>query len=211
VPDFPGFPGFPTPAGRLRRHGRAPGDDGRSGLPPGFRIGAGSVVGCLVRVIVTALALLALLAAGFFGLLGASGGARTWVMDFGQQVGVVDGVPEATTRAVAAYRAGDRARAERELGEAARTYRRSGVALLYLARLRLDAADDARAYEALVEAAAREPDSPLVRRTVAEYACEMAARDRAGGASYAADLLARAGGSAQCPADAGAAPAAPPP
>jgi predicted Zn-dependent protease len=146
----------------------------------------------------------ALLAAGLFGLFGFSSGARTWVVDLGQQTGVVEGVPAPTERGVAAYRAGDVATAERELADAARTYPRSAVAPLYLARLRLDAGDDYRAGEQLAEALRREPASPLVRQAVAEYGCAMLGRDAAN--ARAGQLVARVGARCAGAADAPGAP-----
>jgi Flp pilus assembly protein TadD len=114
-----------------------------------------------------ALIALALLAALFFGVIGASGNVRAWLVDAGQQFGLVEGTPGQTLAGIEAYRAGDVARAERELAEAARAYPRSGVALIYLAQIRADAGDHARALEHLREAVAREPDNAVAHRELA--------------------------------------------
>lgn len=185
-----GRPGFPIdlpPGLPTRFPGRAP-DLGGS-IPGVVRVGASSLVGCLGRLAMLALVAIVLLTVAIVALAG-GGNVRTWVVDFGQQVGVVDGVPAQTERGIAAYRAGDRALAERELGEAARSYPRSALALLYLARLRIDAGDDYRARAYLTEAARREPESALVRRTLGEYGCALAAR---GQAAEAAEVAAQAG------------------
>ena len=89
--------------------------------------------------------------------------------DVGQRVGLVEGVPEQTRRAVATYRAGDVATAERELREASQTYPRSALALLYLARIRMDAGDLERGGEYLREAVTREPDNAPAHRELAGY------------------------------------------
>lgn len=201
--DFP--PDFPT---RIPERRPAPAVIDVD-IPRAVRAGASSLLGCVGKLVLVALLIIALLVAAFFGLAG-GGGVRSWVVDVGQQVGVVEGVPAQTERGIAAYRAGDRATAERELDEAARAYPRSALALLYLARLRIDAGDDFRAHELLVEAARREPESALVRRTLGEYGCALAGRGRA---SDAADVLARAGPGpwARCAAPAAASDELPPP
>ena len=140
------------------------------------RRGAPSLVGCLVRLVVV-LVLLALLAvAALVGLVGGPFGA--WVVDFGQSTGVVEGVPAQTERGVAAYEAGDYATAERELREAAQAYPRSGLALVYLARLKQRAGDEQQARELLRDAVTREPTSALAHRALADLYYE-AARGRA--------------------------------
>ena len=125
------------------------------------------VFGCLFRVFLL-FALLVLLAIGALYLV-AGGAVSSWVADVGQSTGVMGGVPEQTQRGIEAYRRGDRALAERELDQAARSYRRSAVALLYLARMRVEAGDVAGAAPYLDEAIAREPDNPTVRRMAGEY------------------------------------------
>jgi hypothetical protein len=177
-------PGFPT---RLPGRRRAPGDG--DAVAGAVRVGAASLFGCLGRLAMIALVLVALMVAAFFALAG-GGNVRSWVTDLGQQVGVVEGVPAQTARGIAAYRAGDRALAERELADAARAYPRSAVALLYLGVMRIDAGDGYRAREYLTEAVRREPESAVVRRTVGEYGCALAAR---GEAAEAAEMLGRAG------------------
>jgi tetratricopeptide (TPR) repeat protein len=125
------------------------------------------VFGCLFRVFLL-FALLVLLALAALYVV-AGGAVGSWVADVGQSTGVMGGVPEQTQRGIDAYRRGDRALAERELDQAARSYRRSAVALLYLARMRVEAGDLSAAAPYLDEAIAREPDSPTVRRMAGEY------------------------------------------
>ena len=125
------------------------------------------VFGCLFRVFLL-FALLVILAIAAIWMV-AGGSVGTWVVDVGQSMGVMGGVPTQTQRGIDAYRRGDRALAERELDQAARSYRRSAVALLYLARMRVEAGDMAGAAPYLDEAIAREPDNPTVRRMAGEY------------------------------------------
>ena len=136
--------------------------------PIGIRLP--SAVGCVggavmfVLRLVVALVVLAVLALMFFG-----GPLRQFGMDMGQRFGVVGGVPDETERAIQIDNAGDRARAEAMLEEAAQTYRRDATALLYLARWRMDAGDLERAGQLLEEAERREPDRALVHRMLGDY------------------------------------------
>ena len=98
----------------------------------------------------------------------AGSAVSAWVVDVGQSTGVMGGVPAQTDSGIAAYHRGDRVRAERELDEAARGYRRSALALLYLARIRADAGDHERAREYLNEAITREPDNAFAHRMLGE-------------------------------------------
>lgn len=167
--------------------------DGSDGLPPWTalevpRLPVARIAGCVGRLAMLALVLGVLLALGTCWLLGGGGGgsgsgAGGWVVDAGQAVGVVDGVPAQTERGIAAYRAGDIATAERELSEAAAAYRRSSLALVYLARIRLDAGDEYRAGEYLREAVRREPESVLAQRQLGGFHLARADRAVAAGAS----------------------------
>ena len=96
------------------------------------------------------------------------GTAFDWISDVGQSTGVML-TPAQTQRGIDAYRRGDRTTAERELNGAARSYRRSAIALLYLAQMRVEAGDMAGAGPYLDEAIAREPDNSAVRRMAGEY------------------------------------------
>ena len=168
----------------------APSPSGPAGgwLPPrrerGARRGGPSVVGCLVRLVVTLVLLAVLAVAALVALAG--GSLRTWVIDFGQSTGVVEGVPAQTERGIAAYEAGDYTTAERELREAAQAYPRSGLALVYLARLEERAGDDQQARDLLHEAVAREPTSALAHRTLADHYYTAARRRAAAGSPEAA-------------------------
>jgi Flp pilus assembly protein TadD len=93
----------------------------------------------------------------------------SWFTDLGQSTGVMIGTPAQTQRGIDAYRRGDRATAERELEQAARSYRRSATALLYLAQMRVEAGDMVGAGPFLDEAVSREPDNSTVRRMMGEY------------------------------------------
>ena len=117
-----------------------------------------SLFGCLGRLVATAITLVLLVIAAivFLWFFGPSA-IRTSAVDFGRQVGVVAGMPAQTEAGIAAFRDGDYPRAERELREAAQAYPRSGVALVYLARIQRMRGDDARAEEPLAEAIRREP------------------------------------------------------
>jgi len=125
------------------------------------------VFGCLFRVFLL-FALLVILAIAAIWLV-AGGAVGDWVADVGQSTGVMGGVPTQTQRGIDAYRRGDRALAERELDQAARSYRRSAIALLYRAQMRVEAGDLAGAAPYLDEAIVREPDNPTVRRMAGEY------------------------------------------
>jgi len=162
-------------------------------LPP-VRISLGPVFGCIGKLMFLGVLLLLAAAAAIFALMSSGGAMRGWVVDVGQQMGVVEGVPAQTLQGIEAYRAGDLARAERELREAARSYRRSGVALVYLARIRMDAGDLERGGEYLREAVAREPANALAHRELAGYYFTRARRLLADPESeaYARDELLRA-------------------
>lgn len=91
------------------------------------------------------------------------------VVAIGQATGLLSRVPAATTRGIAAYRAGDLATAERELTDAARTYPTSGLALIYLARIKIDTGDPDAAAPLFEEAVTREPDNAVAHRMLGEY------------------------------------------
>jgi tetratricopeptide (TPR) repeat protein len=136
------------------------------------------VVGCLVRLAVAVVLLVALGVGALFLVVG-RGGVGGWVTDVGQSVGVAGGVPAQTQRGIDAYRAGDDATAERELAAAADAYRSSALALLYLAEIRMKAGDVDRAGEYLEEAVRREPESAIAHRQFANYWVTRARRLRA--------------------------------
>jgi tetratricopeptide (TPR) repeat protein len=92
-----------------------------------------------------------------------------FVIGVGQATGLLSRVPTATTRGIEAYRAGDLQTAERELSDAARTYPASGLALLYLARIKIDTGDPDAAAPLFEEAVAREPNNPVGHRMLGEY------------------------------------------
>jgi hypothetical protein len=161
-------------------------------IPPRVRVRAPPLLGCAVRLMVVAVVvILAFTVISFVGLVVFGGSVGAWVEDVGQQFGVLGGVPEQTQRGIRAYRAGDLATAERELREAAQSYPRSGMALVYLARMRTDAGDPERAGEYLREAVAREPDNVLAHRALADHHFQRANRQRAsaGTEGYAPDDL----------------------
>ncbi|MEO6528362.1 MAG: hypothetical protein ABIP93_17205 [Gemmatimonadaceae bacterium] len=95
-------------------------------------------------------------------------GVRAFMVHLGQSTGVIGGVPRQTERGIAAYDSGNVALAERELDQAAQRYRRSALALVYLARIRAEAGDDARAGQLLSEAVAREPANAAAHRMLGE-------------------------------------------
>jgi tetratricopeptide (TPR) repeat protein len=129
-----------------------------------------SVTGCvggavmLVLRLVIALVVIAMIAMMFFG-----GSMQRWFVDLGQQFGVVAGTSDLTRRGIELYNAGDREQAERVLEEAAQTYRRDALPLLYLARSRMEAGDLERAAQHLDEAERREPESPQVHKQLGDY------------------------------------------
>jgi Tfp pilus assembly protein PilF len=161
--------------------------------PVGPRVGL-PIVGCLVRLVVTVVLLAVLAIGALFALFGGAGGLQSWVVDVGQSAGVLEGVPEQTERGIAAYNAGDRAAAERELREAARLYPRSALALLYLARISTDAGQPERAGEYLRTAVAREPGSAAAHRELGAWYLSRSRRTAASGvnADAARQDLARA-------------------
>jgi Tfp pilus assembly protein PilF len=124
-------------------------------------------MGCVVRLGLVLFLLLLLAIAAIWMVAG--GAVSAWVVDVGQSTGVMAGVPTQTERGIAAYHRGDTALAARELDQAARTYRRSALALLYLARIEMDAGDPVRAGEYLDEAITREPANAIARRMLGEY------------------------------------------
>jgi tetratricopeptide (TPR) repeat protein len=148
--------------------------------PPPVRVSAVPVLGCAVRLMMVAVVvILALTVVSFVGLVVFGGSVGAWVEDVGQQFGVLGGVPEQTQRGIRAYRADDFETAERELREAAQSYPRSGMALVYLARIPRVAADPERAGEYLREAVAREPDNVLAQQALADHYFQRANRRRA--------------------------------
>jgi len=140
---------------------------------PTARMPRTSIVGCLFRLVLTVALLFVLGLVALYFFVG-GGNVQSWVVDVGQSVGVVGGVPEQTQRGIDAYRAGDYETAERELDEAARVYRNSGLALLYLARIRANAGDLERSGEYLAEAVRREPQSAIAHRELADHYVERA-------------------------------------
>lgn len=120
------------------------------------------IKGCLVRLAVFAFLLIALLAGGLYLLVG--DGVQRFVVDLGQSTGVMTGTPEQTTRGIEAFRRGDFVLAEQEFSQAAVTYPRSALALLYLAKMRTDSGDLSKAGEYLQTAVLREPNSALAHR-----------------------------------------------
>lgn len=135
------------------------------------RAGVGLLRGCLMLAfalaVIAVLFVATCLGGGSFSSSGGGGGGGVggWVTDLGQRTGLdVGGTPEQVERGVAAYRAGDRETARRELTEASQLYRRLALPLLYLAAMRRDEGDPEGAGELLREAARREPGSAVVRR-----------------------------------------------
>ncbi|MBC7788444.1 MAG: DUF3808 domain-containing protein [Anaerolineae bacterium] len=106
--------------------------------------------------------LIALALAALFLLAG--GGIQGFVVDLGQSTGLMEGTPEQTTRGIEAFKSGDLVTAEQELSQAAMSYPRSALALLYLAKMRTDAGDVSRAIEYLQTAVSREPNSVVAHR-----------------------------------------------
>jgi tetratricopeptide (TPR) repeat protein len=165
----PGAPEGPAafdPLEVMRRAAEAArGDEGppelvrtpRPGLP---------VAGCLRRLALVLLVLFLLAIAAVWFLTG--GAVREFVTDLGQSAGVMGGVPQQTLRGIEAYRRGDLALAERELDKAARSHRRSALALLYLARIRIDSNDPDGAAAFLDEAVLREPENAIAHRMLGE-------------------------------------------
>ena len=120
------------------------------------------IMGCFVRFVLFVLLLLALALAGTFLLAG--GAVQEIMVDLGQSTGLMSGTPEQTTRGIEAFRRGDLALAEQELSQAAMTYPRSALALLFLAKMRTDAGDLSKATEYLETAISREPNSVTAHR-----------------------------------------------
>src|SRR5205085_1611943 len=89
----------------------------------------------------------------------ATPGASEW-----RAVAVVEGTPAPTAAGIDAFQAGDYARDERELREAAQAYPRSGVALVYLARIERTRGDETRAEASLEEALRRDPELASAHR-----------------------------------------------
>jgi len=120
------------------------------------------VKGCIVRFALFVMLLIALAIGGLYLLVG--GGMQSFVIDLAQSTGVMEGTPAQTVRGIEAFRRGDLQTAERDLSQAAVTYPRSALALLYLARMRTDAGDLSGAGEYLETAILREPGNPVVNR-----------------------------------------------
>jgi Tfp pilus assembly protein PilF len=104
-----------------------------------------------------------------------------FVIGLGQSTGLLARVPAATTRGIEAYRAGDLATAEEELTDAARTYPASALALLYLARIKIDTGDPDAAAPLFEEAVTREPNNAIAHRMAGEYHLTRARRGLGGG------------------------------
>jgi tetratricopeptide (TPR) repeat protein len=151
--------------------------EGTRGVPIFGRVLRRGTVFCLVL----------LLGLGTIGAM-AGDSISAWVVDEGQAAGMLSGVPALTTRGITAYQKGDVQFAERELTRAARSYPRSALALLYLARIRADAGDADRAAAYLGEAVARDPESAIAHRMLGEYHLTRARRMILNGASPAQAL-----------------------
>ncbi len=129
---------------------------------PEVRLPSLPVKGCIVRFAIFVMLLIALAIGGLYLLVG--GGMQSFVIDLAQSTGVMEGTPDQTVRGIEAFRRGDLQTAERELSQAAVTYPRSALALLYLARMRTDAGDLSRAGEYLETAVLREPANAIANR-----------------------------------------------
>jgi tetratricopeptide (TPR) repeat protein len=121
----------------------------------------------LLRLVLVLIVLFTLAIGAIWYVTG--GEVREFAVNLGQSTGVVGGVPQQTLRGIAAYRRGDLALAERELEQAARTHRRSALALLYLARIRIDSNEPEGAASYLDEAVLREPDNAVAHRMLGEH------------------------------------------
>jgi len=142
------------------------------------------IKGCIVRLIVFVLLLIALAAGGLYLLVG--GGMQTFLIDLAQSTGVMAGTPDQTVRGIEAFRRGDLQTAERELSQAAVTYPRSALALLYLAKMRTDAGDLSGAGEYLETAVLREPANAVANRDLGiNYLFKARASDQAAGGQAA--------------------------
>jgi hypothetical protein len=115
-----------------------------------------------------AAATLLVLGIGSVWLVGGSP-VSNFVVALGQATGLLSRVPTATKRGIEAYRGGDLVTAERELEDAARTYPASALALLYLARIRIEAGNADSAGPLLEDAITREPGNALAHRMLGEY------------------------------------------
>jgi len=165
------------------------------GRPPDIGAALAPAIGCVGRLVTLLVVItIAFTVLPLVGVALVGGSAREWIVDQGQRFGLVEGVPAQTRRGIAAYQAGDLITAERELREAAQSYPRSGVALIYLARMRTDDGDLERAGEYLREAVAREPDNALAHRELAGYYLTRSAAGRGSGPTdaYASDDLLKA-------------------
>lgn len=129
---------------------------------PDIRLPSLPIKGCIFRFAMFLLLLFALAVGGLYLLVG--GGIQTFVVDLAQSTGLMSGTPEQTVRGIDAFRRGDLQTAERELAQAAVTYPRSALALLYLARMRTDAGDLRGAADFLETAVAREPGNAIAHR-----------------------------------------------
>lgn len=125
------------------------------------------IAGCIIRFVIFLALIFALGIGALFMLVG--GNAGGFLVDAAQSIGLVSGIPEQTKRGIAAYRAGDIPAAIQDLGQAAVTYPRSGVANLYLARISMDAGDLEQAGDHLKTAVSREPESAIAHRELGRY------------------------------------------
>ncbi|MBA3404935.1 MAG: hypothetical protein H0U13_09675 [Gemmatimonadaceae bacterium] len=142
------------------------------------------VKGCIVRFALFVMLLIALAIGGLYLLVG--GGMQSFVIDLGQSTGVMEGTPAQTVRGIEAFRRGDLQTAGRELSQAAVTYPRSALALLYLARMRTDAGDLSGAGEYLEAAVLREPANAVANRDLGlNYLFKARASDQAAGGEVA--------------------------
>jgi len=157
--------------------------------PSGERLPSLPVKGCIVRFAMFILLLVALAIGGLFLLVG--GGVQEFMVDLAQSTGLSSGTPEQTVRGIEAFRRGDLQTAEQELSQAAVKYPRSALALLYLAKMRSDAGDLARAGEYLQTAVVREPGNAIAHRELGlnYFAMARASVSRGGGERVANDYL----------------------
>ena len=167
-PEIVVFPRLPFPIGRGAR--RAAG--------AGFGLLRGCLTLAFSLTVIAALFVATCLGGSYFsssGDGGASGGGGIggWVTDLGQRTGLdVGGTPAQVERGIAAYRAGDRETARRELTEASQLYRRLAVPLLYRAAMRRDEGDPEGAGELLREAVRRQPELAVAHRELGGHYME---------------------------------------
>lgn len=153
---------------------------------PAVKLPSLPIKGCIVRFAILVFLFIALAIGGIFLLVG--GGIEGFVVDLGQSTGLMTGTPEQTQRGIDAFRRGDLITAERELAQAAMTYPRSALALLYLAKMRTDAGDLSQAGDYLQTAVQREPDNGSTHR---ELGLNHLAKATASGRLQSGELVSR--------------------